>query len=36
MKHFLKVTIFSLLMIGFFAGFSNYGIPEIKPAPPPV
>ncbi len=36
MKHFLKVTVFSLLMIGFFAGFSNYGIPEIKPAPPPV
>ncbi len=36
MRHFLKVTVFSLLMIGFFAGFSNFGIPEIKPAPPPV
>jgi cytochrome c551/c552 len=29
------VTVFSLLTIAFFAGFSNYGIPEIKPAPPP-
>ena len=36
MKHFFKVLVFSLLMIGFFAGFSNFGIPEIKPAPPPV
>ncbi|HJP08632.1 MAG TPA: c-type cytochrome [Arenicellales bacterium] len=36
MKHFLQVIAFSLLMIGFFAGFSNFGIPEIQPAPPPV
>ncbi len=36
MKVLLKVTIFSLLTIGFFAGFSNYGIPEINPAPPPI
>ncbi len=35
MKVLLKVTVFSLLTIGFFAGFSNYGIPEINPAPPP-
>ena len=36
MKILLKVTVFSLLTIGFFAGFSNYGIPEINPAPPPT
>jgi cytochrome c551/c552 len=30
------VTVFSLLTIAFFAGFSNYGIPEINPAPPPT
>jgi cytochrome c551/c552 len=35
MKVLLKVTVFSLLTIAFFAGFSNYGIPEINPAPPP-
>ncbi len=36
MKHFLKVTIFSILVISLFSLFSNYGIPEIQPAPPPV
>jgi cytochrome c551/c552 len=36
MKVLLKITVFSLLTIGFFAGFSNYGIPEINPAPPPI
>jgi mono/diheme cytochrome c family protein len=36
MKVLLKVTVFSLLTIGFFAGFSNYGIPVINPAPPPM
>jgi cytochrome c551/c552 len=35
-KILLKVTVFSLLTIAFFAGFSNYGIPVINPAPPPV
>ncbi len=35
MKQFLKVIIFALLLIGFFAGFSNFGIPMIEPAPPP-
>jgi mono/diheme cytochrome c family protein len=35
MKNFLKVVIFSLLVIGFFASFSNFGIPQIEPAPPP-
>lgn len=35
MRNFLKVVVFSLLTIGFFSGFSYYGIPQIKPAPPP-
>lgn len=35
MKTFLQVVIFSLMTIGFFAGFSNFGIPKIEPAPPP-
>lgn len=36
MKVFFTVIGFSLLTIGFFAGFSNLGIPQIEPAPPPV
>ena len=36
MINFLKVSVFSLLMVGGFWGFSNFGIPQIKPAPPPV
>ncbi|NOY16077.1 MAG: c-type cytochrome [Gammaproteobacteria bacterium] len=36
MNNFLKVAIFSLLMVGAFAGYSNFGIPQIEPAPPPV
>ena len=35
MKNFLKVVFFSLLVIGGFWGFSNFGIPQIKPADPP-
>ncbi len=35
MKQFLKVIFFALLIIGFFDGFSNFGIPMIEPAPPP-
>lgn len=35
MSNFLKMLLFSLLMIGFFAGYSNFGIPQIKPSPPP-
>ena len=35
MKIFLKVIVFSLITIGFFAGFSNFGVPRIEPAPPP-
>ena len=36
MINFLKVSAFSLLMVGGFWGFANFGIPQIKPAPPPV
>ncbi len=36
MKNFLKVTLFSLLLIALFSLYSNYGIPEIQPAPPPT
>jgi cytochrome c551/c552 len=36
MKNFLKVTVFSLLVISLFSLYSNYGIPEIQPAPPPT
>ena len=36
MGNFLKVTVFSLVTVGLFAAYSNYGIPVITPAPPPV
>jgi len=36
MRNFLSVTAFSLFVIVLFSGYSNYGIPEIMPAPPPV
>jgi len=36
MKNFIQVIVFSLIVIGGFAGFANFGIPRIKPAPPPV
>ncbi len=35
MRQFLTVVVFTLLTIGFFAGYSNFGIPQIEPAPPP-
>jgi cytochrome c oxidase subunit 2 len=35
MANFLKVMLFSVIVIGFFAGYSNFGIPQIEPAPPP-
>ena len=35
MKNFVKVTFFSLVVIGLFAGYSNFGIPVITPSPPP-
>ena len=36
MRQFLAVVAFSLLTIGFFAAYSNFGIPQLEPAPPPV
>lgn len=36
MRIFLSVTAFSLFVIVLFSGYSNYGIPEILPAAPPV
>ena len=36
MRQFLSVVTFTLLTIGLFAGYSNYGIPQIEPAPPPI
>jgi len=35
MSNFLKVGTFSLVTIGFFAAYSNFGIPQVNPAPPP-
>ncbi len=35
MVQFLKVLVFIAITIGFFSGFSYFGIPQIKPAPPP-
>ena len=36
MINIIKVSAFSLVVIGGFWGFSNFGIPQIKPAPPPI
>lgn len=36
MTNFLKVSGFSLLMIGAFSAYSNFGIPQIQPEPPPA
>lgn len=35
MIQFLKIILFSLFVISLFAAYSNLGIPQIKPAPPP-
>lgn len=35
MRTFLTVVAFTLITIGLFAGYSNFGIPQIEPAPPP-
>ncbi len=35
MKIFAAVILFSLATIGFFTWFSNFGIPQVTPAPPP-
>ena len=36
MINIIKVSAFSLVVIGGFWGFSNFGIPQIKPALPPI
>lgn len=36
MRNFLKVVVFSLVVVAFFGLYSNYGVPGIEPAPPPV
>ena len=36
MGQFIKVVAFMVITIGLFAGYSNFGIPQIEPAPPPV
>lgn len=36
MRKFLNVVAFALMTIGLFAAYSNFGIPQIEPAPPPV
>lgn len=36
MKNFMQVLVFSLVTIGLFAAYANFGIPRIEPAPPPV
>lgn len=35
MKDFIKILLFSIGIIAFYTLFSNYGIPQIKPSPPP-
>ena len=35
MRQFFMVVAFTLLTVGFFAGYANFGIPQIEPAPPP-
>lgn len=35
MGNFIKVIIFSLLVLGFYTGFSAFYIPPIEPSPPP-
>ncbi len=36
MRQFLTVVAFMVVTIGLFAGYSNLGIPQIEPAPPPT
>lgn len=36
MKTLLKVVIFGLAVVAFFAGYANFGVPRIEPAPPPM
>ncbi|MBT4159821.1 MAG: c-type cytochrome, partial [Gammaproteobacteria bacterium] len=34
-KQFLYIVAFSVFVVSLFAGYANFGIPEIQPAPPP-
>jgi mono/diheme cytochrome c family protein len=36
MGKFITVVLFMVMTIGLFAAYSNFGIPQIEPAPPPV
>jgi len=36
MKSFLKIVLYCVLVFGAFVGFANFGIPQVKPAPPPT
>ena len=36
MKIFLKIVFFCILAFSGFVGFANFGIPQVKPAPPPT
>ncbi|MCP5088219.1 MAG: c-type cytochrome [Rhodobacteraceae bacterium] len=36
MRKFLTVVAFMVITVALFSGYSNYGIPQIEPAPPPV
>ena len=35
MRQFIAVIVFTLLTVAFFAGYSNFGIPQIEAEPPP-
>ena len=35
MRQFIMVVAFTLLTVGLFSAYSNFGIPQIEPAPPP-
>lgn len=36
MKSFLKIMLFCILVLTGFVGYANFGIPQVKPAPPPT
>lgn len=36
MKSFLKIMLFCVIVLTGFVGYSNFGIPQVKPAPPPT
>lgn len=36
MKSFLKIVFFCIILLTGFVGYANFGIPQVKPAPPPT